>query len=135
MLEAHPGLKRWTEHVFRLDAAAIYSKHGFGDGDLLCDVVWDLDDAIGRPGLRVRQQHVLWSIFRSHLAPLIPAGVVQDDNDTDLHNPIRAVDFRDRWFDPPAWANWDDPDAVSVDVPFSSVVAAYIALRDGPGAC
>jgi hypothetical protein len=70
-----------------LRASDLYSKHGFGDGDM---IIWV--EGIDLRG--VDCQRVLVHLVREHLLPSLPEPIEVDDSPAyEMHNPIRAADW------------------------------------------
>jgi hypothetical protein len=70
-----------------LRASDLYSKIGFGDGDM---ILWT--EGIDLRG--VDCQRVLVRLVREHLLPSLPEPIEVDDSPAyEMHNPIRAADW------------------------------------------
>jgi hypothetical protein len=81
-------------NTIRLEANCLFSKYGFEDGDILSDIIWDMDidhTKIMKFELRGHDlsHAVLIKLVEERLLPILPRHIVTDRIIT-AHNPIRA---------------------------------------------
>lgn len=117
-----------------LSGECLFSKWGFGDGDMpdeLLDMAdgWPAKEKMWAYDFGSKQWHeVLRRLVRERLLPLMPAGVELVDINT-IHNPIRADKVNGEDIGPFWTSSADVPDrfapftAVSVDVPYEDMLA------------
>ena len=107
-----------TDPVVVLDADSLFSRYGFGDGDILTDA---LDNA----GLSIEnEKETLRWLVRHTLLPVIPFEVKVEDVIT-LHNPIQAVEECEHL------ASQVEALGISVTIPLSIIPAISEALLNG----
>lgn len=70
-----------------LHARDLFSKHGFSDGDLLDDFLWDHFNET-HP---VASHELLELLIREHLVPVLPVPL-ELERIISIHNPIRVAD-------------------------------------------
>ena len=74
----------------RLATDDLFSKWGFGDGDVVEDYLWDhVDEDLQARLFDLDQRAVLCQLVRSHLLPALDRPVEVYEIQT-IHNPIRA---------------------------------------------
>ena len=79
--------------MFTLRGDGLYSKWGFGDGDIVLEALYDLEDS-GVPVTKADYEldhQVLIALVRAELLPKLPVPVEVFDLST-IHNPIRVED-------------------------------------------
>ena len=86
-----------------LHASSLFSKWGFGDGDVIDDVLWrHHDDGVTWSDL-VDDKLVLDELIRRHLLPLVHAAMPDSEIDyayiDSLHNPCRIDSVNGRRVD------------------------------------
>lgn len=94
--------------TFTLSADSLLSKFGFGDGDMLHEVIWE-GGYLGMPRAADEDRlsfasEVLISCVMRYLAPLLPANL-EFEHIAGVHNPIRVC----------GW-HWEDPEITLPDV-------------------
>lgn len=110
-----------------LDAASLFSKWGFGDGEALSDWWWDEFDQPPPPTADLPQ--ALRNLVAEHLLPLIGGQFTVVDISTS-HNPIRISSWRGQPWDDHADGPPPDFIPVAIAVPAEVVVAAVRATAD-----
>lgn len=117
--------------VLHLFTAGLFSKWGFGDGDMPDDFLdWCDEQGIDYSGFRWKP--TLTRLVRERLVPALDAEVETVEISTS-HNPIRASkvngeDVEDRWYDD--WSDYGIKPEVVV-VPFADVLAVAREVADG----
>ena len=95
----------------------LLSKWGFGDGDMLTDLLLDNNLEVPYSAERMRYDHVvLIEVVKTHVIPRIDASIVAVEYGS-LHNPIRASEVNGKEVD---WFKYNEgirlsPETVEVD--------------------
>lgn len=112
--------------LYRLYACDLWSKFGFGDGDTIGELMFDLG-LDGMAPVKEKDGGTVWledlvleHLVRAKLLPLCPKALEIERWGT-CHNPVRVVSYGEP---PPAWA-----DEVFVEVFGSDILTAAEKIR------
>jgi len=102
------------------DTDSLFSKWGFCDGDLLCELIFDVSEEMGVPSKNVDFHQCLHKVLKKYVIPKIK-NRLDIVFITTCHNPVRTrtldgveVD----WFDPEWYENSGlklEPEVIAVD--------------------
>lgn len=114
------------EKKITLYTAGLFSKWGFGDGDILSDFMYDTDNLY-----RVNEHKLLFRLVRKFVLPVLNYKVEVCYVKT-IHNPVRAemVDGEDysNWYEDDHWDK--DIEPKRIDISYDDALEEVNSLKD-----